>query len=599
MSPTQSKNKPKTALSKQEIIDSLEVGNIKLELIKKLDIVSEMKNKGRKKGKPIDFYNKYAKKYTWFEHPKNLIAINDKMGASPSISRVETLLDTYLNTAKKFFNYLQQNPTYEDSFGQWNYYEIFDFLTETDKDTFAKYYNEFNYGMGNPDQETRDLWVEKHHEYLPHGQKAKSDKFGVVLAHNWRLTPQNKMQAYFQLIRPYAFTEKKFQWSTNTKDAGKSSGNEIILDKPMLNRFLELLPVNHRLLAMFMACTGLRVGDATYQLTNNWDKLQIFPETSKDSETDNQRYYLQNIETEKKDKNIAVMFLSKEFTDLVKYIAGVDDARKAEMGLLLKKHNYKAKEFMVNGVELYHGIEITPENEEAIRSMRKEIKNYVIKKKNLQERLAGIAKIIRKDNPEWQKGKTVRTHLFRKYWMSETGKSPELQSKIEPDLLNYLSAHKTHDPLFTTYHQYVMDVPVMYRKFIEFIEPAISSRYSIIDRTSEEVIRLSEEMEQKDLEMARLKTVVLDHSSFNSAVLQTVGKREKALFEMYSKIAEERKESRRLKEMIKAKGKKPKKVETIPESSKSRTRNVHESCGKVFYGQPSHCPKCNEELAWD
>ncbi|KKN31976.1 hypothetical protein LCGC14_0818560 [marine sediment metagenome] len=384
-------------------------------------------------------YEEYSKKWIWWNHPKNLEFVISTVGALASDKPYYIDVPRYLNETKKWLRYLKNNPYYQYIFSQKSYYQIFDYLSKCDSVTFLSMYNDFNQNMGNPDEKSRKSWIIIHHDYLPktsHG----FNKDNVILDYNWRLSHQGNLSKYWGIIRFDLKPLMRNSWLPNRDDVGKSSGYEVIMKKELVYDLLDNLPPLYQIICLFLAHTGLRISDALNCLVSRWEDLQYF------SYNDKGRYYIPEVETKKKHRQIHQIFISEEIMLLLDYY--VPENCQNKLDFLLKKTN-----------------SYFPDNERQIDFLRSRFNKYL--KKSLEK--------VRDRHLYIKPYQTIRAHLLRKYFITKTG---HVKKEVGEDYLQYLAGHKPLNPLFTIYDQDIRIVEFNLIMFIDFIEPSITVGFS-------------------------------------------------------------------------------------------------------------------------
>ncbi|MCP6719595.1 MAG: site-specific integrase [Patescibacteria group bacterium] len=384
-------------------------------------------------------YEEYSKKWVWWIHPKNLEFVISVVGSLASDKPYYIDVPRYLNETKKWLRYLKKNPYYQNIFLHKSYYQIFDYLSKCDSLTFLSMYNDFNQNMGNPDEKSRKAWIILHHDYLPktsHG----FNKDNVILDYNWRLSHQGNLSKYWGIIRFDLKPLMRNSWLNNRNDVGKSSGYEVIMKKKLLYDLLDNLPPLYQIVCLFLAHTGLRISDALSCLVSRWEDLQYF------SYNDKGRYYIPEVETKKKHRQIHHIFISEETMLLLDYYVPENCQNKLEF--LLKKTN-----------------SYFPDNERQIDFLRSRFNKYL--KKSFEK--------VKNKHLYIKPYQVIRSHLLRKYYITKTS---HVKQEVGEEYLQYLAGHKPLNPLFTIYNQDLRIVELNLIKFIDFIEPSVMVGFS-------------------------------------------------------------------------------------------------------------------------
>ncbi len=426
-----------------------------------------------KKKKINTFYNN-SRRWQWWEHPKNLEFVYCIIGVLKNPYIYYDRIPNYLRSTKKWFNFIKSGSIYRDQFTHLNNYELFDFLCDCNEVLFLELYNEFNQNMGNPNEEERKKFIERHQAYLP---KTTSgfNKGNVILDYNWRLSHQGHLSKYWRFVRN-DITHKILEcFLSNHNDSGKSNYNEIVLTKDFLLKILLYLPAPYQILTMFVCQSGLRISDALKCLLENWENLQKF-EYIDDSGEKQERFYFYNIITKKRKRPIYYLFLSKEFTDLLKFLSH-REVLDIEISLLLRHPKNNHHIITKGGYIFHHGMRSKTIFKDIKEKLRTKSNKYCISSHDLNKELKRSLVQIRQLNPDLEYPGIIRTQILRKFYITHTRR---LMGEFDADYLRYMEGHTPLDVMFMIYNQDIRDKSRCLEIFVSLLEPNLEIGFTEI-----------------------------------------------------------------------------------------------------------------------
>lgn len=271
------------------------------------------------------------------------------------------------------------------------------------------------------------------------------------------VTVRNLLQSRIKSF--YSARGSPISYNLKSKKTGENH-REIILSKDIIRKIEKRLESrNYRLICKFESQTGLRISDIVDELTSGKYSFEKYME----------HFFIRNFVTKKRMVTINYLFLTKELEDAIKSTMAIDDLTEIDLTMLF---------------ETRKGTRI---NRSDYLKRLKDITNDL--------KIAG----------------NMKTHLFRKYFISAIGKATNELS--DPRILTHFEAQEAgfNDQ---SYLRIIKDIAQFYFEWKK-VEHYISVDYVPIDLTNEKVKTLEDkynsliqEVREKDKDIAEYKTVI-------------------------------------------------------------------------------------------
>ena len=266
---------------------------------------------------------------------------------------------------------------------------------------------------------------------------------------------QSKIKSFYSARgSPITYNMKSKKVGANIK--------EITLNKNLIQLIqAKLESANYRLICKFQSQTGLRISDVLEELTSGKYIIEKFEK----------HYFIRNFETRKRKTIINFVFFTKELTETIRAVTGLNDLTQLDLTtLFLTRHNNR------------------------------------IHRSDFLARLKDIVKELDLDG-------NIKTHAFRKYYMGRVRESK--YSLSDERIVTHFEGHEQNKDTDQAYLRIISDINSYYREWLK-TEIVVCVDSVVYDRTNEEIDNLKEKYDkliesdnQKDKKVQELKEYIV------------------------------------------------------------------------------------------